>query len=91
MRIECCKFNRDNIRINVTLIYVGSLFIILGFQSLFDIFNEKIMAIQNVKLFGSLLIILGFIMLFSGCLSFKYRRNSYSSITDYDYTDEFLQ
>ena len=90
MRIECCKFNRDNIRINVTLIYVGSLFIILGFQSLFDIFNEKIMGIQNVKLFGSLLIILGFIMLFSGCLSFKFRRSSYSSITDYDYTDEFL-
>lgn len=90
MKIECCKFNRDNIRINVTLIWVGSIFIFLGFQSLFDLFNEKIMDINNVKLFGSLLIISGFIMLFSGCLSFRYRRSSYSSMTDYDYTDEFL-
>lgn len=90
MKIECCKFNRDNIRINLTLIWVGSIFIFLGFQSLFDLFNEKIMDINNVKLFGSLLIVSGFIMLFSGCLSFRYRRSSYSSMTDYDYTDEFL-
>ena len=77
MKIECCKFNRDNIRINVTLIWVGSIFIFLGFQSLFDLFNEKIMDINNVKLFGSLLIVSGFIMLFSGCLSFRYRRSSF--------------
>ena len=90
MKIECCKFNRENIRINVTLIWVGSLFIILGSQSLFDLFNEKIMGIENVKLFGSLLIISGFIMILFSTLSLKYRRSSYSSLNDYEYTNEFL-
>ena len=90
MKIECCKFNRDNIRINVTLIWVGSLFIILGFQALFELLNEKIMGIENVKLFGSLLIISGFIMILFSSLSLKYRRSSYSSLNDYEYTSEFL-
>lgn len=90
MKIECCKFNRENIRINVTLIWVGSLFIILGCQSLFDLFNEKIMGIENVKLFGSLLIVSGFIMILFSTLSLKYRRSSYSSLNDYEYTNEFL-
>ena len=90
MRIELCKFNNDNIRYRVISIWVGTLFLILGIQSLFDLYNDTIMNINNVKEYGSFMIIIGFLLIVYGILSIKCRRNSYRLFNELDYDTEFL-
>lgn len=85
MKIEFCKFNHDTIRTRVTCIWVGTLFLILGIQSILDLFNDKIMDVKNVKEYSSLLIIIGFFMIFFSTISFRFRRNSYMTINDDDF------
>lgn len=90
MKVELCKFNHDNIRYKVTSIWVGTLFLILGAQSICDLYNDKIMNINHVKEYGSLMIIFGFLFIFYGLININFRRNSYRLFNEYDYDTEFL-
>jgi hypothetical protein len=75
LKIICLSNNINIIRVNIIVFF--SLFLLLGFQCLFDFLNDDISEINNIKKYAILFIIISIIGILSTCLIWEDKENSY--------------
>jgi hypothetical protein len=66
LKIICLSNHINFIRVNIIVFF--SLFLLLGFQCLFDFLNEDISEINNIKKYAILFIIISIIGILCSCL-----------------------
>ena len=80
LKIICLSNNINIIRVNIIVFF--SLFLLLGFQCLFDFLNDDISEINNIKKYAILFIIISIIGILSTCLIWEDKENKYVSINE---------
>ncbi len=61
IRLHRCQ--GDYLSLRVSLIFVGSILILISLQGIFQIYNSKIQDIQHLKFYCILFMVIGFLLL----------------------------
>lgn len=68
IKISCLICQSEFLKLRVSAITIGIIFIFLGIQGIFDILESNLTYMRDIKLYSSLVLVLGIIFLLLGLL-----------------------